>query len=43
LLADRFNLKFHIETKDGPVYALMVDTPGSKMKVNDGPQDYKFR
>jgi len=26
----------------GPVYALMVDTPGSKMKVNDGPQDYKI-
>jgi uncharacterized protein (TIGR03435 family) len=42
LLADRFNLKFHIETKDGPVYALMVDTPGSKMKVNDSPQDYKI-
>ena len=42
LLADRFNLKFHIETKEGPVYALMVDTPGSKMKVNDSPQDYKI-
>jgi uncharacterized protein (TIGR03435 family) len=42
LLADRFHLKFHIETKEGPVYALMVDTPGSKMKVNDSPQDYKI-
>jgi uncharacterized protein (TIGR03435 family) len=42
LLADRFNLKFHIETKEGPVYALMMDTPGSKMKVNDGPQDFKI-
>jgi uncharacterized protein (TIGR03435 family) len=42
LLADRFNLKFHIETKEGSVYALMVDTPGSKMKVNDSPQDYKI-
>jgi uncharacterized protein (TIGR03435 family) len=42
LLADRFNLKFHIETKEGNVYALMLDTPGSKMKVNDSPQDYKI-
>ena len=42
LLADRFNLKFHIETKDGNVYALMLDTPGSKMKINTGPQDFKI-
>jgi uncharacterized protein (TIGR03435 family) len=42
LLTDRFNLKFHIETKEGPVYALLLDTPGSKMKVNEGPQDYKI-
>jgi uncharacterized protein (TIGR03435 family) len=42
LLADRFNLKFHIETKEGAVYALMLDTPGSKMKVNESPQDFKI-
>ena len=42
LLADRFNLKFHIETKEGPVYALMLDTPGSKMKINESLQDYKI-
>jgi uncharacterized protein (TIGR03435 family) len=42
LLADRFNLKFHKETSEGPVYALTLDTPGSKMKVNDGPQDFKI-
>jgi uncharacterized protein (TIGR03435 family) len=42
LLADRFNLKFHIETKEGPVYALMLDTPGSKMKINESPQDFKI-
>jgi uncharacterized protein (TIGR03435 family) len=42
LLIDRFNLKFHIETKEGPVYALMLDTPGSKMKVNESPQDYRI-
>ncbi len=42
LLADRFNLKFHKETKEGPIYALMIDTPGSKMKVNDSPQDFNI-
>lgn len=42
LLADRFNLKFHIDTKEGPVYALSLDTPGSKMKLNESPQDYKI-
>lgn len=42
LLADRFNLKFHIETKDGPVYALTVDTPGSKMTPDNKPQDYSI-
>jgi uncharacterized protein (TIGR03435 family) len=42
LLADRFNLKFHIETKEGPVYALMLDTPGSKMKINESKQDYNI-
>lgn len=42
LFVDRFNLKFHIETKEGPVYALMLDTPGSKMKVNESAQDYKI-
>ena len=42
LLADRFNLKFHIETKEGPVYALMVDTPGSKMKINESAQDFRI-
>jgi uncharacterized protein (TIGR03435 family) len=42
LLADRLNLKFHIDTKEGPVYALMLDTPGSKMKVNESPQDFRI-
>lgn len=32
LLADRFGLKFHIETKEGPVYDLVVDKSGVKMK-----------
>lgn len=42
LLVDRFNLKFHIETKEGPVFALLIDTPGSKLKVNESTQDYKI-
>jgi uncharacterized protein (TIGR03435 family) len=32
LLADRFNLKFHKETQEGPVYALTVDKSGMRMK-----------
>jgi uncharacterized protein (TIGR03435 family) len=42
LLADRFNLKFHKETREGPVYALMVDKSGSKMKINESAQDFKI-
>ena len=42
LLADRFNLKFHKETKEGPVYALVVEKSGSKMKVNESDQDFKI-
>ena len=42
LLADRFGLKFHKETKEGNVYALTVDPAGLKMKHNDSPQDYNI-
>jgi len=42
LLADEFKLKFHKETREGPVYALMVDKSGPKMKLNDSPQDYEI-
>jgi uncharacterized protein (TIGR03435 family) len=42
LLADRFNLKFHKDIKEGAVYALTVDKPGLKMKVNDSPQDFNI-
>lgn len=34
LLADRFGLKFHIETKQDPVYELIVDKSGVKMKAD---------
>jgi uncharacterized protein (TIGR03435 family) len=42
LLADEFKLKFHKDVKEGPVYALMVEKSGLKMKLNDGPQDYEI-
>lgn len=42
LLADRFNLKFHKEIKEGPVYALMVDKSGPKMKVDESKQDFSI-
>jgi uncharacterized protein (TIGR03435 family) len=40
LLADRFKLKFHKEIKEGPVYALTVDKAGSKMKLNESPDEF---
>jgi uncharacterized protein (TIGR03435 family) len=42
LLADEFKLKFHKEVKEGPVYALLVDKSGLKMKVNKSPEDYNI-
>lgn len=42
LLADRFHLKFHIETREANAYVLTIDKSGSKMKVNDQPQGYNI-
>jgi uncharacterized protein (TIGR03435 family) len=42
LLVDRFNFKFHKEVKEGPVYALSVDSSGLRMKVNTSPQDFNI-
>jgi uncharacterized protein (TIGR03435 family) len=42
LLADRFNLKFHKEIKEGPVYALMVDKSGPKIKLDESKQDFNI-
>jgi uncharacterized protein (TIGR03435 family) len=42
LLADEFKLKFHKDVKEGPVYALLVDKSGLKMKVNPSPEDYSI-
>jgi uncharacterized protein (TIGR03435 family) len=39
LLADRFNLKLHIETKAGPVYMLTIAKSGLKMNPVDAGKD----
>ena len=39
LLADRFGLKFHTESREGNVYALTVEPGGIKMKPNDTPEN----
>lgn len=36
LLQDRFKLKFHKETKEAPIYALVVGKNGHKMKAAEG-------
>lgn len=42
LLEDEFKLKFHKDIKEGPVYVLTVDKGGSKMKLNETPQDFEI-
>jgi uncharacterized protein (TIGR03435 family) len=40
LLVDRFRMKFHMEKKELPVYALSVDKDGSKLpNRHDGPEE----
>ena len=43
LLADRFKLVFHRETKELPVYVLTVARDGSKMKQSEGEGDSTFQ
>jgi uncharacterized protein (TIGR03435 family) len=40
LLADRFNLRFHKDMKEGPVYALTVEKSGLKMKADGSGQAF---
>jgi uncharacterized protein (TIGR03435 family) len=42
LLADRFQLRFHMETKEQTAYAVTVDKSGSKMKKNLSPEPFDF-
>ncbi len=42
LLADRFGLKFHMESREGPVYLMTVEKGGTKMRVNETAQDFKI-
>lgn len=39
LLADRFGLRFHTETKEAPIYALVLDKSGSRMKADGNVSD----
>jgi len=39
LLADRLNLRFHREKKEGTVFALTVQNSGSKLTANTGDPD----
>jgi uncharacterized protein (TIGR03435 family) len=41
LLADRFNLKFHREMKDVPVYAMVIGKSGVKFKESDPEKPFK--
>jgi uncharacterized protein (TIGR03435 family) len=40
LLADRFKLRFHRETKEMAAYVLTVEKSGPKLKVNDGTDPF---
>jgi uncharacterized protein (TIGR03435 family) len=40
LLVERFGLKFHVEKKEGSIYALTIDSSGLKMTPNTKPEDF---
>jgi len=42
LLADRFDLKFHRETRTLPAYALTVDKGGSKMTLSQNQEPFEI-
>jgi uncharacterized protein (TIGR03435 family) len=42
MLVERFNMKFHRETRTLPAFVLTVDKGGSKMKVNEEPDPFEI-
>jgi len=40
MLADRFKLQFHRDTRTMPALVLTVDKGGTKMQANDGPNEW---
>jgi uncharacterized protein (TIGR03435 family) len=42
LLEDRFHLKYHMETRQGPVYALAVDKGGVKMQRDPSGEGWNY-
>jgi uncharacterized protein (TIGR03435 family) len=43
LLADRFHLQLHRETRELPVYALIFDKKGPRLKVNETADEFSGR
>jgi hypothetical protein len=43
LESDRFQLKIHFEKREGPVYALVVDKKGPKVKPSTAAGTYDFK
>jgi uncharacterized protein (TIGR03435 family) len=42
LLAERFKLRFHRETRELPAFVLSVDKSGSKLKLNSTPEPFEI-
>jgi uncharacterized protein (TIGR03435 family) len=42
MIIDRFNMKFHWDTRDLPMYALTVEKSGAKLKENSSPETFNI-
>jgi uncharacterized protein (TIGR03435 family) len=42
MIIDRFKMQFHWDTRDLPMFALVVDKSGPKMTVNTDPEPFNF-
>jgi uncharacterized protein (TIGR03435 family) len=42
MIIDRFKMKFHWDTRDMSMYALVQDKSGEKMKLNTDPEPFDF-